>query len=111
MEGWSRLLTESLRIELCGNQLRRLDVAHTKGAPFFVKGKIRNRFRENWPAPVLMDWKGKFRQAYNCPDDSCTILLFDAQGGLTRRWAVAAPDSFSAEKIMEATRKATSISR
>jgi hypothetical protein len=111
MQQWSLLLADSLQVAVDVGRLGRIDVAHAKGAPFFVKGKIKKRFQQQWPRPVLIDWKGKFLQAYECSSDSCTVLLFDTEGRLARRWTTAEPDSSTVLKIMEATRQAASLSR
>lgn len=86
---WSRALDDSLSGL---GTLARLDVAHVQGAPFFVKGRIRHRFRNDWSDPVWLDWKGRFQKAYGCPADSCSLLLFDRHGTLLRRWTVAGLD-------------------
>ena len=104
MKRWSTLLADSLRMEVNGGELRRLDVAHTRGAPFFIKGRIRKAFRRDWPDPVLLDWEGIFAKAYGCPGDSCTIFLFDGQGALTRRWTVTDPDPDRAGSILASVR-------
>ncbi len=108
MKYWSPSLTDSLSSELESFRLCRLDIGHVKGAPFFVKGRIKKSFRRDWQNPVLLDWKGVFAKAYECPDDSCTIMLFNRENILTKRWVVAAPDSTTMRIILEATRKAAS---
>lgn len=111
MKGWSPLLTYFLAAIPDSTRPERLDVAHTRGAPFFVKGKIKKRMRNEWDGPVLLDWEGRFREAYGCPADSCTALLFDAVGRLVERWTIGEPDPPTAEKIAEAASKTASVSR
>lgn len=106
LKQWSPLLSDSLETELRGYRLRRLDVGHLEGAPFFVKGKIKDTFRRDWPQPVLLDWEGVFAAAYACPGDSCSLLLFDRTGALSRRWTVAAPDSAALARVLAAARAA-----
>ena len=109
MMKWCSLLTDSLRTEIADAELRRIDLAHTKGAPFFVKGRIRDRFRRDFPDPVLLDWKGIFAKTYACAADSCTILLFDDQGKLARRWTVGDPNPVLSKEITEAARRTASF--
>ena len=106
MEKWSPALNDSLA-GLAG--VRRLDFAHVKGAPFFIKGKIRKRFRENWPGTVLLDWEGEFRRAYACAQDSCTAILFDREGRPQRRWTVGELDPDLLAEMTEAARQAASV--
>jgi len=68
-------------------------VAHTKGAPFFVKGKIRGSFSRDPDRWVLLDWKGFFRETYAPPDEQVTVLMFGSDGNLLARrsgWEVGA---------------------
>lgn len=88
MLAWSRALADAPADPTAAAPAR-LDVAHTRGAPFFVKGRIKKRFRRDWSEPVLMDWDGRFARTYDCAEDSCTVLLFGADGRLTGRWTVA----------------------
>ncbi|MBU8871561.1 MAG: hypothetical protein KOO60_11915 [Gemmatimonadales bacterium] len=106
MKPWSLLLTNSLQSEIQGYRVRRLNVGHVEGAPFFVKGRIKNEFRQDWPEPILLDWSGLFDRTYDCADDSCTILLFDRRGELIRRWTVTDLEPGSLDRILEASRQA-----
>lgn len=60
-------------------------VAHTKGAPFFVKGKIRGSFSRDPDRWALLDWKGLFRETYAPPDEQVTVLMFGPDGKLLAR--------------------------
>ena len=82
MDAWAPLLADSLAAPIAGYRLRLLEVAHGKGAPFFVKGKIKGKFAAEGRGPVLMDWGGEFAQAYGPVGDRCTVLLFDDEGRL-----------------------------
>ncbi|MCP4574271.1 MAG: hypothetical protein GY838_18065 [bacterium] len=97
---WSPVLCDSLASELRGYRLRAVDVAHTKGAPFFVKGMIKKRLRAEGNAPVLLDWDGAFAKAYDCRKDQANILLFDRTARLVRIWAVAESDPATKAEIL-----------
>ncbi|MEN8006837.1 MAG: hypothetical protein ABFS42_07450 [Candidatus Krumholzibacteriota bacterium] len=86
-EEWSPVLTDSLTAELKCYRVKFLPHAHLEGAPFFMKGTIRNKFSESPDEWVLMDWDGEFRKAYDLAEDRLSIVVFDALG--TRRIQVA----------------------
>lgn len=98
MLAWSRALSDST----ASSGPDRLDVAHGRGAPFFVKGKIKKRFRRDDDRAVLMDWDGCFQEAYACAPDSGTVLLFGADGVLRRRWTVGAVGDSTLAAIRQA---------
>jgi len=100
-EAWTDALGDSLSTELARYRLRELEVAHVKGVPFFVKGKVKGAFGDE---PVLMDWEGEFAAAYRPVADHVNLLLFDAEGDLTRQWAVTAPDSAILGEVLAAAR-------
>jgi hypothetical protein len=107
LPAWHRVLTDSLADRLAGYHLRLLPVAHTQGAPFFIKGKIKQNFRDRMTAPVLLDWDGEFRSAYNPVQDRCNLFLFDETGDWVRMWTVSAPDSGSLPDILQDARDVT----
>ncbi len=78
-------------------------VAHTKGAPFFVKGKIRGSFSRDPDRWALLDWKGGIRATYDPPPDMITILLFGPEGGLLGRWSALEVDT---DQVAEISRMA-----
>ncbi len=106
MEIWSPVLNDSLART---PGLQRLDFAHLKGVPFFIKGRIKKRFREDWEGVVLLDWDGEFRRAYACTADSCTAILFDRDGYPVRRWTVGALDPHLLADMTEAARQVASV--
>ncbi len=106
MDAWAPLLADSLAAPVDAYRLRLLQVAHGQGAPFFVKGKIKRKFAAPGRGPVLMDWDGIFARAYGCAPDSCTVLLFGADGRLRARWTEAAPDSAAVARVLAAARSA-----
>lgn len=67
--------------------------AHTKGAPFFVKGKIRGSFSKDPERWALLDWKGTLREAYDPPPDRVTVMVFTPDGRLAAKRSVLAFDS------------------
>jgi hypothetical protein len=62
--------------------------AQIKGAPFFIKGTILGKFREEGTVWTLMDWDGAFQEAYDFAEDHCSILVFDREGVLRMQSAV-----------------------
>ncbi len=73
--------------------------AHTKGAPFFVKGRIRGSFSRDPANWALLDWKGVFRAAYHPVQDRITILLFGPRGELLDRWSGGGADAAVAAEL------------
>jgi hypothetical protein len=106
MAAWTTALADSLARPLARYRIRLLEVAHGKGAPFFVKGKIKGSFRDDGRGPVLMDWDGAFARAYACREDSCNVLLFDGESGFARGWVVAGRDGAELAAILDAARAA-----
>lgn len=104
MNDWNSILCDSLVGELCGYRLRTVQVAHVKGAPFFVKGKVKGVIRDRGKAPVLMDWGGEFRKAYACREDHCNLLLFDRESQLVATWTVTGVDAALLAEILAAVR-------
>ena len=93
LDDWNGALGDSLAAEVRVYRVRLLNVAHVKGAPFFVKGKIKSALRRDHAQPVLMDWGGKFAEAYACTPDHCNLLIFDRSGQLVANYAVTTADS------------------
>ena len=90
--GWAPALHDSLAQELSSYRLRQISVAHLKGVPFFLKGKVKGRFPKSPNAWVLMDWGGEFNKAYACTEDRFNVLVFDSSSRLVARWAVSEED-------------------
>ncbi len=105
MDAWAPLLADSLAAPLTGYRLNLVEVAHGKGAPFFVKGKIKGKFATPGRGPVLMDWDAEFARAYGCAADSCTILLFAPDGGPPARWTVGPVTGTTLGAILAASRR------
>jgi len=87
---WGNALRDSLATEVRSYRLQIVEVAHLKGVPFFIKGKIKGSFpsdRDDW---LLTDWGGAINAAYHCAPDSCNLLIFDAKGKLAQHQTVGA---------------------
>ena len=104
MDAWAPLLADSLAGPVAGYRLRLLEVAHGKGAPFFVKGKIKGKYRDEQRGPVLMDWSGEFAAAYGPSADRCNVWLFDDAGRLVAGWTGADRDSLPPSDLLPAVR-------
>ncbi len=105
MNSWGPALADSLAPALKGYRLRLLEVAHGKGAPFFIKGKIKGSFRTEGRGPVLMDWDGLFARTYDPVKDHGHAWLFDAEGVLRRSWSAAPPDTALPADLLTRTRE------
>lgn len=105
MNRWGPALADSLAPLLAGYRLRLVEVAHGKGAPFFIKGKIKGSFRGEGRGPVLMDWDGVFARAYAPEDDRGHAWLFGADGALLGTWSAAMPDTALPPDLLDAVRK------
>lgn len=55
-------------------------VANVSSVPFFLKGFIRGKFRENYSYTVLMDWDGDLWEHFSCKDDVTTVVHIDSNG-------------------------------
>lgn len=62
-----------------------LPVADLRGVPGFMKGRVRGRFPEEPERWILMDWGGRFAEAYDLDEESVSLLLFGADGALVTR--------------------------
>ena len=102
MESWGPALKDTLATEIARYRLHHLEVAHVKGVPFFLKGRVKGHFTRDPAAPVLLDWEGDFDQAYDCTADHCNVLVFARDSSLTGRWAVAQLDTPILTEILAA---------
>jgi hypothetical protein len=105
MDNWSPALDDSLATEIKSYRVHHLEVAHVKGVPFFIKGKVKGHFSKEPEEYVLMDWDGEFNQAYDCTADHCNVLLFARNGKLIQQWAVTEPDPAILAEILAQTRQ------
>jgi hypothetical protein len=79
---WGHAIHDSLSAELERADVVFIPVADVRGVPFFLKGRVRRKFpRENrkW---ALVDWKGRFAQAYDWNPKACNVLVFGRDGSL-----------------------------
>ncbi|HPF69931.1 MAG TPA: hypothetical protein PLQ13_04595 [Candidatus Krumholzibacteria bacterium] len=104
MRAWAPALADSFAAEIAGYRLRLVQVAHGKGAPFFVKGKIKGSFRDPDTGPVLMDWDGVFAAAYAPEEDRVNAWLFDRDATLVATWRGAPGDSLPPADLLAAAR-------
>jgi hypothetical protein len=77
---WLKAIRDSLGDGFEPERVEVIGVAHLKGVPFFVKGKIKGKMPkepENW---FLLDWKGRFDKAYGFEKHAANILVFDRNG-------------------------------
>jgi hypothetical protein len=77
---WSPALEDSLTSEVKRYRVKFIQHAHLKGVPFFIKGTIKGKFKEDADTLVLLDWGGEFRKAYDLTEDHCSIVIFDREG-------------------------------
>jgi hypothetical protein len=85
---WGDSVREALARQLEAGQIAVLPVADLRGVPGFMKKRVRGRFPEQDERWVLMDWKGKFAQAYDLDEEAVSMLLFDSGGALITRTTV-----------------------
>ena len=104
---WTSALRDSLASDLRSYRLRHIPVAHLKGVPFFIKGKIKGYFSKEPEDWVLMDWGGEFNKAYACSEDNCNVLVFDRNSQLVARWAVSEDDPETLAAMVATLRKLT----
>ncbi len=76
-------------------------VAHTKGAPFFVKGRIRNSFSSDPARWALLDWHGVFQKTYQPPRNQVTVLAFRSDGQLAARYSGMGVDQAVIDELVK----------
>jgi len=99
---WADSLTAAFSRRLPSGSWQVRRVVHTKGAPFFVKGKIRGSFPRDPAAWALLDWKGVFRQAYQPEKNHVTVFLFAADGALVARRTGQEVDPAVVQELVDA---------
>jgi predicted transcriptional regulator len=57
-----------------------LGVADVRSVPFFLKGKIRNDFKKEYAASVLMDWEGEIFTAFGLAEKVANVVVIDRSG-------------------------------
>lgn len=73
------------RIELRG-------LAHGGGAPSFLHGRIRKKFQQTRPHPVMLDWSGDVCRAFGYEPHVANVLVLDRSGRIRARAAGVATD-------------------
>lgn len=104
MDRWKAALEEELAQEIEEQTLQLRGVAHVKGAPFFVKGKIRKRFGEDPERWTLLDWKGVFAENYDFGESHLVVLVFDREGALRHRQEVEDMEKVDVAETVAAAR-------
>ena len=104
IEPWYNELVDSLTKQVKEGRLIIQKMANVKGVPFFVKGAVRKRYKEDNDI-VLMDWKGKFLKAYEMQEDVANILIFSSDGNLEFQIGVTEINNDDTGKICEIIRK------
>ena len=82
---WREMITAALRGQVEGGLVQIRGWAHTKGAPFFVKGRIRGSFPEEPARWAVLDWDGVFEEHFEPREEHVTVFVFDREGCLVAR--------------------------
>lgn len=61
-------------------RLKLVGVADVGGAPGWVHGLIRKKFRQEYAYPILLDWSGKLPSDLRCEKDVANVFLLDSEG-------------------------------
>jgi hypothetical protein len=64
----------------CGQDLPLMGVADIRGAPGWVQGLIRRRFRQQCSYPILLDASGRLPAALPCRENEANVFLLDTAG-------------------------------
>jgi hypothetical protein len=94
----------ALDIALEGRDVQRRALAHVKGVPGWIpglKGKIRGRFSEDPAEWALLDWKGRFAEAYARTENTVNVFVFSPEGCLLGRVAGDEPEPVLIEALLE----------
>lgn len=101
LDAWKGALGEAL----AGRDVQQRVVAHVKGVPGWIpglKGRIRRSFGDDPERWALMDWKGRFAEAFEPAEEKLNALLFDAEGCLRARVAGRVPEPVLVDALIEA---------
>jgi len=100
LDPWSEALEESL----ADIDVQVKPLAHVKGVPGWIpglKGKIRGKFSKDPAEWALMDWKGKFAEAYDTTEDTVNLLVFDPDGCYLGRISGDTPEPTLIDALLE----------
>lgn len=76
-ERWSLAIYDSLIKKNLVDSVRFLPVADLRGIPFFVKSLVRSKFPKEKYRWILLDWQGRFAEAYNFTPNASNIIILD----------------------------------
>ena len=82
---WGTTLAEALRGQIGAGDVQVRGWAHTRGAPFFVKGRIRKNFPQDPVRWAFVDWSGDFAKHYKTTEGHVNVFVFDREGCLVAR--------------------------
>ena len=99
---WENAIRDSLRARGRLGQVALCPVADVRGVPFFMKGFVKGKFPKDEESWVLLDWKGRFAQAYDFESDRCNLALFDADGALVHQAAEEDPRPAELDELLGA---------
>ena len=102
---WAELLADGLRGQIEGDLVELRAWAHTKGAPFFVKGRIRGSFPEQRAAWAFLDWDGRWKEHYDPREDHVTAYVFDRAGCLVARETGTEADAAAVARLVRAAQE------
>ncbi|MEZ4747113.1 MAG: hypothetical protein R3C41_13655 [Calditrichia bacterium] len=86
---WGEAIQDSLKNEPGFDKVRYVAVADLRGVPFFLKGLVKGFFpKENRKMWILLDWKGRFAEAYHFVKGKSNILIFNRRQQMMRHFAV-----------------------
>lgn len=103
---WGSMLSDALEGQIAGGLVQVRGWAHTRGAPFFIKGRIRGKFPKEPASWAFLDWGGDFRERYEPEEDHVTVYVFDRQGCLV---ATEMGQEIDAAAIARLTRAAQDV--
>lgn len=79
---WGEMLADALQGQIAAGDVQVRGWAHTRGAPFFIKGRIRRNFSEDRASWSILDWGGDFEREYDPREDHVNVFVFDREGCL-----------------------------
>lgn len=96
---WVVAFREAMAPQVALGKVNVRGIGHVKGAPFFIKGRIRRRLSRDPNGWVLLDTEGAFRAAYQLPEDQVSLLLFDREHKLVWCQSVTELDSAVVDSV------------
>ncbi len=97
---WSGALRTGLEERGRGDAYRIVGLSHLDSVPRLLRRMILKKFPQDEESWVLLDWNGRFADAYGFEKDSCNVWAFSAEGELLVSRAATELDPEALEEML-----------